>query len=397
MMNALIWCAPYKVSVERVPDPKILNRRDAIVKLTSTAICGSDLHLVDGFVPFMKPGDILGHEPMGIVQELGPDVDQSKVKVGDRVVIPFPIACGECFFCRRQLWSCCDNTNPKSYIGEQFFGESTAGIFGYSQLTGGFAGGQAQYLRVPLADVNCQVMPQEFTDHQLLFLSDIYPTGYMAAWHCNIQPDDTVAIWGCGPVGQFTIRSALLLGAGRVVAIDNNRMVPERLAMARAAGAITIDNSSEDVYERLMDISGGIGPDVCIDAVGMEAHGSNMAEHIYEKVKTNLMMETERPAAVRQAIICCRKGGTVSIAGVYGGVSDKIPMGALMNKALTIKTGQTHVHRFVPELLDTVRHGKIDPSFVVTHRIPLTEAPRGYDIFREKKDGCIKVVLDPAA
>jgi threonine dehydrogenase-like Zn-dependent dehydrogenase len=397
MMNALIWCAPYKVSVERVPDPKILNRRDAIVKLTSTAICGSDLHLVDGFVPFMKPGDILGHEPMGIVQELGPDVDQSKVKVGDRVVIPFPIACGECFFCRRQLWSCCDNTNPKSYIGEQFFGESTAGIFGYSQLTGGFAGGQAQYLRVPLADVNCQVMPQEFTDHQLLFLSDIYPTGYMAAWHCNIQPDDTVAIWGCGPVGQFTIRSALLLGAGRVVAIDNNRMVPERLAMARAAGAITIDNSSEDVYERLMDISGGIGPDVCIDAVGMEAHGSNMAEHIYDKVKTNLMMETERPAAVRQAIICCRKGGTVSIAGVYGGVSDKIPMGALMNKALTIKTGQTHVHRFVPELLDTVRHGKIDPSFVVTHRIPLTEAPRGYDIFREKKDGCIKVVLDPAA
>jgi threonine dehydrogenase-like Zn-dependent dehydrogenase len=397
MMNALIWCAPYKVSVERVPDPKILNRRDAIVKLTSTAICGSDLHLVDGFVPFMKPGDILGHEPMGIVQELGPDVDQSKVKVGDRVVIPFPIACGECFFCRRQLWSCCDNTNPKSYIGEQFFGESTAGIFGYSQLTGGFAGGQAQYLRVPLADVNCQVMPQEFTDHQLLFLSDIYPTGYMAAWHCNIQPDDTVAIWGCGPVGQFTIRSALLLGAGRVVAIDNNRMVPERLAMARAAGAITIDNSSEDVYERLMDISGGIGPDVCIDAVGMEAHGSNMAEHIYDKVKTNLMMETERPAAVRQAIICCRKGGTVSIAGVYGGVSDKIPMGALMNKALTIQTGQTHVHRFVPELLDTVRHGKIDPSFVVTHRIPLTEAPRGYDIFREKKDGCIKVVLDPAA
>jgi threonine dehydrogenase-like Zn-dependent dehydrogenase len=397
MMNALIWCAPYKVSVERVPDPKILNKRDAIIKLTSTAICGSDLHLVDGFIPFMKPGDILGHEPMGIVEEVGPEVDQSKLKVGDRVVVPFPIACGECFFCRRQLFSCCDNTNPKSYMGEQFFGEATAGVFGYSHLTGGFAGGQAQYLRVPLADVNCQVMPQEFTDHQLLFLSDIFPTGYMAAWHCNIQPDDTVAIWGCGPVGQFTIRCALLLGAGRVVAIDNGRMVPERMAMARAAGAITIDNSSEDVYERLMDISGGIGPDVCIDAVGMEAHGSNLGEHIYDKVKTNLMMETERPAAIRQAIICCRKGGTVSIAGVYGGLSDKIPVGALMNKALTIKTGQTHVHRFVPELLDFVRQGKIDPSFVVTHRIPLTEAPRGYSLFREKLDGCIKVVLDPAA
>jgi threonine dehydrogenase-like Zn-dependent dehydrogenase len=282
-------------------------------------------------------------------------------------------------------------------MGEQMFGHSTAGIFGYSHLTGGFAGGQAEFLRVPLADVNCQVMPQELTDHQLLFLSDIFPTGYMAAQHCNIQPDDTVAIWGCGPVGQFTIRSAFLLGAGRVVAIDNGKMVPERLAMARAAGAITIDNSSEDVYERLIDISGGIGPDVCIDAVGMEAHGSNLLEHAYDKIKTNLMQETERPAAVRQAIIACRKGGTVSIAGVYGGLADKIPLGALMNKALTIKTGQTHVHRYVPELLDFIRQGKIDPSFVVTHRIPLSEAPRGYHLFREKVDGCIKVVLDPAA
>jgi len=397
MMNALIWCAPYKVSVERVPDPKILNRRDAIIRLTSTCICGSDLHLVDGFVPFMKPGDILGHEPMGIVEEVGPGVDKNKLKVGDRVIVPFPIGCGECFFCRRQLWSCCDNTNPKTYLGEQAFGGATAGVFGYSHLTGGFAGGQAQFLRVPLADVNCQVMPQEFTDHQLVFLSDIYPTGYMAAWHCNIQPDDTVAIWGCGPVGQFTIRSAIMLGAGRVVAIDDGRMVPERLAMARAGGAITIDTSSEDVYERLYDMTGGIGPDVCIDAVGMEAHGSNIAEHLYDKIKTNLMLESERPAVVRQAILCCRKGGTVSIPGVYGGFSDKIPMGALMNKGLTIKTGQTHVHRFVPELLDSIRQGKIDPSFVVTHRIPLTEAARGYDLFREKRDGCIKIVLDPAA
>jgi threonine dehydrogenase-like Zn-dependent dehydrogenase len=396
-MKALIWCAPYNVKVENVPDPKILNRRDAIVRLTSTCICGSDLHLVDGFVPFMKPGDILGHEPMGIVEEVGPDVDQGKVKVGDRVIVPFPIGCGNCFFCRRQLWSCCDNTNTKAYLAEQMFGYAPAGIFGYSHLTGGYAGGQAQFLRVPFADVNCQVMPQDFHDHQLVFLSDIYPTGYMAAWHCNIQPDDTVAIWGCGPVGQFTIRSAMLLGAGRVVAIDDESMVPERLQMARDAGAITIDMSSESVYERLQDLTAGIGPDVCIDAVGMEAHGSNMVETLYDKIKTNLFMETDRPAALRQAIESCRKGGTISIPGAYGGLADKIPLGALMNKGLTIKTGQTHVHRFVPELLDFIRQGRIDPSFVVTHRIPLSQAPHGYDIFRNKKDGCVKVVLDPAA
>lgn len=397
MMKALIWCAPYKVSVERVPDPKILNRRDAIVKLTSTCICGSDLHLVDGFIPFMKPGDILGHEPMGIVQEVGPDVDQNKLKVGDRVVVPFPIGCGECFFCRRQLWSCCDNTNPKAYLSEQVFGQPIAGVFGYSQLTGGYAGGQAEYLRVPLADVNCQKMPEDLTDHQLVFLSDIFPTGYMAVEQCNVQPDDTVAIWGCGPVGQFTIRSAVLLNAGRVIAIDSEKKVPERMEMARNAGAITIDNSREDVYERLLDLTGGIGPDVCIDAVGMEAHGSNFVESVYDKIETNLMLESERPAVVRQTIECCRKGGTLSIPGVYGGLSNKIPMGALMNKGLTIKTGQTHVHRYVPKLLDYIRQGKIDPSFVVTHRIPLSQAPRGYDIFRDKKDGCVKVVLDPAA
>ena len=397
-MKALVWCAPYKVQVENVPDPKILNKRDAIVRLTSTCICGSDLHLVDGFIPFMKPGDILGHEPMGIVEEVGPDVDKSKVKVGDRVVVPFPIGCGECFFCRRQLWSCCDNTNTRAYMGEEMFGQATAGIFGYSWLTGGYAGGQAQYLRVPLADVNCQIMPPDFTDHQLVFLSDIYPTGYMAAWQCNIQKDDTVAVWGCGPVGQFTIRSAMLLGAGRVIAIDNGETVPYRLKMAADAGAITIDNrGDESVYDRLLDLTGGIGPDVCIDAVGMEAHGSNRIETVYDKIKTNLFMETERPAVLRQVIECCRKGGTVSIPGVYGGMSDKIPMGALMNKGLTIKTGQTHVHRFVPELLDYVRQGKIDPSFVVTHRLPLTQAPYGYQIFRDKKDDCVKVVLDPAA
>jgi threonine dehydrogenase-like Zn-dependent dehydrogenase len=396
-MKALVWCAPYKVKVENVPDPKILNRRDAIVRITSTCICGSDLHLVDGFIPFMKPGDILGHEPMGIVEEVGPDVDRSKLKVGDRVVVPFPIGCGNCFFCRRQLWSCCDNTNPNAGMAEQMFGQSTAGIFGYSQLTGGYAGGQAQFLRVPFADVNCQVMPQDLSDHQLVFLSDIFPTGFMAVEHCNVRPDDTVAIWGCGPVGQFTIRSAFLLGAGRVIAIDNGKMVPERLKMAADAGAITVDNSTEDVYERLLDLSGGIGPDICVDAVGMEAHGTNMVEHVYDKAKTMMLGESERPAVIRQAIECCRKAGTVSIAGVYGGLSDKIPVGAMMNKGLTIKTGQTHVHRYVPQLLDYVRQGRIDPSFVVTHRMPLSEAPQAYHLFREKRDGCVKVVLDPAA
>ena len=396
-MKALVWCAPYKVQVEDVPDPKILNRGDAIVRITSSCICGSDLHLVDGFIPFMKPGDILGHEPMGIVEELGPDVDQSKVKKGDRVVVPFFIGCGKCFFCKRGLWSACDNTNPKSYLGEAMLGQATAGVLGYSHLTGGFAGGQAEYLRVPLADVNLQKMPEDLTDHQLVFLSDIFPTGYMAVEQCGVQPDDTVAVWGCGPVGQFTIRSAMLLGAAQVIAIDDRQTVPERLKMAEDAGAITIDMHDEYVYDRLRDLTAGLGPDICIDAVGMEAHGSTIIEHLYDKVKTNLFMETERPAAVRQAIMCCRKGGTVSIPGVYGGWSDKFPLGALMNKGLTIKTGQTHVHKYVPELLKLVQDGKIDPSFVVTHRLPLRDAAHGYDIFRGKKDGCIKVVLDPAA
>ena len=396
-MKALIWCAPYKVKVENVPDPTIINRRDAIVRMTSTCICGSDLHLVDGFIPFMKPGDIIGHEPMGIVEEVGPEVDKSKLKVGDRVVVPFPIGCGSCFFCKNDLWAACDNTNPNAAMAEKMFGYTTSGIFGYSQLTGGYAGAQAQYLRVPLADVNCQVMPGDLTDHQLVFLSDIFPTGWMAAQHCNIGKNDTVAVWGAGPVGQFTIRSAFLLGARQVVAIDNGKMVPERLQMARDGGAITIDNSTDDVYDRLLDLTGGIGPDVCIDAVGMEAHGSNMLEHVYDKAKTMMLGETERPAAVRQCIECCRKGGTVSIAGVYGGVADKIPLGAMMNKGLTIKTGQTHVHKYVPELLELVRSGKIDPGFVVTHRMPLSQAEHAYHIFREKRDGCIKVVLDPAA
>ena len=396
-MKALVWCAPYKVQVENVPDPRIIQKRDAIIRITSTCICGSDLHLVDGFIPFMKPGDILGHEPMGIVEELGPGVDQGKVKVGDRVIVPFPIGCGECFFCRRQMWSCCENTNPNAPLAETMFGYSTAGIIGYSHLTGGYAGGQAEFLRVPLADVNLQKVPGDLTDHQVVFLSDIYPTGYMAAEQCNIQSDDTVAVWGCGPVGQFTIRSAMILGAAQVIAIDDEQSVPDRMKMARDGGAITIDMHSEDVYERLLDLTGGIGPDVCIDAVGMESHGYRALENIYDKVKTNLFMETERPHALRQAILCCRKGGTVSIPGVYGGFADKIPLGALMNKALTIKTGQTHVHKYMPQLLDYIRQGKIDPSFVVTHRLPLSDAANAYKMFREKTDGCIKVVLDPAA
>ena len=396
-MKALVWCAPYKVKVETVPDPTILNRRDAIVRLTSTCICGSDLHLYDGFIPFMKPGDIMGHEPMGIVEAVGPDVDGSKLKVGDRVIVPFIISCGACFFCKRQLFSCCDNTNTKPAIGEKVFGQATAGLFGYSHLTGGYAGAQAELLRVPLADVNCQVVPKDLTDHQLVFLSDIFPTGYMAAEQCGIQPDDTVAVWGCGPVGQFTIRSAMLLGAGRVVAIDDGRHAPERLQMARDAGAIAMDYHDGSVKERLLDLTAGIGPDVCIDAVGMEAHGTNLIGSAYDRIKTNLFMESDRPHVVRQAIECCRKAGTVSIPGVYGGWADKIPLGALMNKGLTIKTGQTHVHRYIPKLLDYIRSGAIDPSFVVTHRIPLSDAARGYELFKKKQDGCIKVVLDPAA
>jgi threonine dehydrogenase-like Zn-dependent dehydrogenase len=395
-MKALVWCAPRKVSVEDVPEPKILNRRDAIVRITSTCICGSDLHLLDGFIPFMKAGDILGHEPMGIVEALGPDVDPGRVRVGDRVVVPFPIACGGCFFCKRGLTSCCENTNPKPELGEKAYGYATAGIFGYSHLTGGYAGGQAELLRVPFADVNLQKMPSDLTDHQLVFLSDIFPTGWMAVAECGIQPDDTVAIWGCGPVGQFTIRSAALLGAGRIIALDDGKLVPERLRMAREGGAITIDMAEEDVHERLLELTGGIGPDVCVDAVGMEAHGYGLGA-VYDKVKTLTMMETDRPHVVRQAIHACRKGGTVSIPGVYGGFADKIPLGALMNKGLTLKTGQTHVHKYVPTLLEHIRSGRIDPSFVVTHRLPLSEAPRAYELFRDKKDGCVKVVLDPTA
>lgn len=395
-MKAVTWCGPYNMKVEEVPDPKILNPRDAIVRVSSTCICGSDLHFYDGFMPAMAPGDVVGHEFMGEVVEVGSAVPESRVKVGDRVVVPFTIACGHCFFCKRELYSCCDNSNPKAHIAEQAFGYSPSGLFGYTHMMGGYAGGQAQYVRVPYADVGLFQVPDAMTDDQAVFLTDIFPTGYMAAENCNIQRGDTVAVWGCGPVGQFTIRSAFLLGAERVVAIDDGKRVPERLKMAEEGGAITLDMHDEYIYDRLYDMTGGRGPDACIDAVGMEAHGMTI-DAVYDKVKAAAFMATDRPHALRQAINCCRKGGVVSVPGVYGGFPDKIPMGAVVNKSLTIKSGQTHVHKYIPVLIDRIQKGEIDPSFVITHKMPLSEAPHGYDIFNKKADGCIKIVLDPWA
>jgi len=393
-MKAVVWCGRGSVKVENVPDPGILNPRDAIVRITSTCICGSDLHLYDGYIPAMKPGDVLGHEFMGEVVEVGSGVAQDKVKVGDRVIVPFCIACGNCFFCKRELYSCCDNSNPKAYLAEKAFGFATAGLFGYSHLTGGYAGGQAQLARVPFADTNLQKVPREIPDEQAVFLTDIFPTGYMAAENCNIQKGDTVAVWGCGPVGQFAIRSAFLLGAHQVIAIDDGTRVPERLRMAEDAKAITIDMRDEYVYDKLMDLTGGRGPDSCIDAVGMEAHGFTLDAFV-DKMKAAMFLATDRPHALRQAINCCRKGGTVSVPGVYGGVLDKFPFAAAMQKGLTMKMGQTHVHRYVPRLIDHIQRGDIDPSFVITHRLPIDQAPHAYRVFRDKQEGCIKVVLKP--
>jgi threonine dehydrogenase-like Zn-dependent dehydrogenase len=388
-MKANCWYGKQKVQVVEVPDPKILNQRDAIVKVTSTAICGSDLHLYNGFVPTMEKGDILGHEFMGEIVEVGREV--KKVRVGDRVVVAFPIACGNCFFCQNELYSLCENSNPNAWMAERFFGHSPAGIFGYSHLTGGFAGGQAEYARVPFADVGTIKIENGLSDEQVLFLSDIFPTGYMAAENCTIQPGDTVAIWGCGPVGQFAIRSAFLLGAERVLAVDR---VPERLQMARDGGAETINYEEVDVYDLLMQKTGGRGPDSCMDAVGLEAHMPGPF-YYYDRLKQAMMMESDRPIALRQAIMACRKGGTISIPGVYGGFIDKMPMGAVMNKALTIKTGQTHTQRYLRPLLKRIKNGEIDPSLVVTHRLKLGEAPRGFATFNNKRDGCIKIVMTP--
>ena len=388
-MKAVCWEGTNDIRVQRVPDPTLINPRDAIVRVSSTAICGSDLHLMDGFIPTMRAGDILGHEFMGEVVEVGHGV--SNLKKGDRVVVPFPIACGRCYFCTHDLWSACDNSNPNAAIAEKLYGASGAGLFGYSHMMGGYAGGQAEYVRVPYADVGPFKVPGHLTDEQVLFMTDIFPTGYMAAENCNIQPGDTIAVWGCGPVGQFSIRSAFLLGAGRVIAIDSVR---ERLQMARAAGAETLDSMQDDVFKRLIDMTGGYGPDACIDAVGMEAHGAHI-DYWYDKAKTMTFMATDRAVTLRQAIHCCRKGGTVSIPGVYGGFIDKVPMGAAFNKGLTLKMGQTHVHKYLPRLLTHIENGDIDPSFVVTHTVPIDEAPQMYKTFRDKKDGCIKVVLKP--
>ena len=391
-MKAVVWHATNDVRVESVPDPRILNPRDAIVRITSTAICGSDLHLLNGFIPTMQSGDILGHEFMGEVVEVGRE--NKKLKVGDRVVVPFTIACGRCFFCERDLWSLCDNSNPNAWMAEKLYGFTTSGLFGYSHMTGGYAGGQAQYARVPFADVGPIQIPDGIPDEKVLFLSDILPTGYMAAENCDIKPGDTIAIWGCGPVGQMAIMSAWLLGATRVIAIDQ---VPERLQMAREKGrAETIDLTREDVFDRLKTMTGGLGPDACIDAVGLEAHGATLDAYI-DKVKAAAFLATDRPNALRQAIHACRKGGIVSIPGVYGGFLDKIPFGAAFQKGLTMKMGQTHVMRYMKPLLDRIERGEIDPSFVITHRVPLEDAPKAYRIFRDKQDHCIKVVLKPHA
>ncbi|HEY9734750.1 MAG TPA: zinc-dependent alcohol dehydrogenase [Trichocoleus sp.] len=388
-MKALCWHGAQDVRVDNVPDPKILNPRDAIIKVTSTAICGSDIHLYDGFIPTLKSGDILGHEFMGEVVEVGPAV--KNLAIGDRVVVPFTISCGNCFFCNRDLWSLCDNSNPNGWMAEKLWGHSPAGLFGYSHLVGGYAGGQAEYVRVPFADVGPLKIPEGLTDEQVLFLTDIFPTGYMAAENCDIQPGDTVAVWGCGPVGQFAIRSAFMLGAERVIAIDR---FPERLEMAAAAGAELINYEEMDAGVALKEMTGGRGPDSCIDSVGMEAHGTGFLP-MYDSIKQVFRIETGRPMVLRQAIAACRKGGTVSVPGVYGGFIDKVPMGAFVNKALTMKSGQTHVHKYLRPLLERIRNGEIDPTFVITHTLPLEDAPRAYKIFRDKEENCIKVVLKP--
>jgi len=383
-----------KMSVETVPDPEILNRRDAIVRISSTCICGSDLHLYNGFIPTMEQGDIMGHEFMGEVVEVGAGVDRDKLKIGDSVVVPFTIACGNCFFCKRELWSCCDNSNPNYWMAEKLLGSSPSGLFGYTHMIGGYAGGQAQYARVPFADVGPLKIPEGIPDDRVVFLSDIFPTGYFGALNADIKPGDTVAIWGCGPVAEFAIRSAFMLGAERVIAIDR---FDYRLRLAEEGGAETINYEQVgDVVETLKDMTGSMGPDSCIDAVGMEAH-DNSVMYFVDRAKQAMKTETDRPIALRQAIKACRKGGTVSVPSVYGGFDDKIPMGAFMNKGLAMKTGQTHMMRFMKPLLDRVENGDIDPSFVISHRAPIDQASEMYRIFCDKKDNCTKVVLDPWA
>jgi threonine dehydrogenase-like Zn-dependent dehydrogenase len=389
-MKAVRYYGAQDVRVETVPDPQIVNPRDAIIKITSTAICGSDLHIYGGMIPTMKAGDILGHEFMGEVVEVGSR--DHKLKIGDRVVVPFTIACGNCYFCKQHLWSLCDNSNPNAWMLEKLAGYSGSGLFGYSHMYGGYPGGQAEYVRVPFADVGPLRVPEGLSDEQVLFLSDIFPTGYMAAENCGIRRGDTIAVWGCGPVGQFAIKSAYLLGAERVIAIDR---FPDRLRVASTEGkAETIDYTKTDVLDALRTMTGAQGPDACIDAVGLEAHGTTIDAR-YDLVKTKLMLATDRSHALRQAISACRKGGTVSIPGVYGGWLDKFPLGTAFAKGLTLKMGQTHMHKYMPLLLDRIERGEIDPGFIVTHRVALEDVPEMYETFRAKRDHCIKVVIKP--
>ena len=391
-MRALVWHGKEDIRCDTVTDPELEQPRDAIVKVTSCAICGSDLHLFHNFIPAMLPGDVMGHEMMGEVVEVGSEA-RGKLKKGDRVVVPFTIICGECDQCKRGNFSVCQRSNRKKDLADKVFGHATAGLFGYTHLTGGYPGGQAEYLRVPFADATHIKVPDGIPDEKVLFLGDIFPTGWQAAVQCDIQPTDTVAIWGCGPVGQMAIRSAVLLGAKQVIAIDH---LPERLEMAEAGGAITINFDEESVVERLNELTGGEGPEKCIDAVGMEAHVSpSMPDTVYDRAKQMLGAESDRPHILREMIYVCRPAGVISIPGVYGGLVDKIPMGQLMNKGLTIRAGQTHVNRWTDDLLHRIEEGQIDPSFVITHTVSLDEGPEMYKVFRDKQDNCIKVVLKP--
>jgi len=392
-MKAVCWMGKSDIETLEVGDPVLLNPHDAILKVTKTAICGSDLHLFDGFIPTMQEGDILGHEFMGIVEETGSEV--INLKRGDRVVVPFTIACGNCLFCKKNLWSACDNTNPNAHMMESMYGYAGSGLFGYSHMMGGYAGGQAQYVRVPFANIGPLKIESDLPDEKVLFLSDVLPTGYMAAENAQIEEGDTVAIWGCGPVGQFAIESAFMLGAARVIAIDR---IPERLEMARSRGAITVDYDEEDVsvLTALRDLTGGIGPDSCIDAVGLEAHFADL-QGIYDKVKTAFMLEQDRPGVLRQAIQAIRKGGTLSIPGVYGGMIDKVPFGAAFGKGITMKMGQTHMHKYMKPLLKRIEKGDIDPADIISHRITLEEAPEMYKIWRDKQENVTKIVIDPWA
>ncbi|MGH6648233.1 zinc-dependent alcohol dehydrogenase [Aquabacterium sp.] len=389
-MKALCWHGKHDIRCDTVPDPSIEHPRDAIIKVSSCAICGSDLHLFDGFMPGMEHGDIMGHEFMGEVVEVG--ADNKKLKVGDRVVVPFTIICGECEQCQRGNFSVCERTNRRKDLADKAFGHTTAGLFGYTHLTGGYPGGQAEYVRVPYADVAPVKIPNGLTDEQVLFLGDIFPTGWQAAMQCDIQPTDVVAIWGAGPVGQFAIRSAVILGAKQVIVIDN---VPERLLMAAEGGAVTINFDDESVVERLNELTHGKGPDKCIDAVGLESHATRSIDSLYDRAKQAVMLETDRPHVLREMMYVCRPAGILSIPGVYGGLIDKVPFGALMNKGLTIRTGQTHVNRWTDDLLTRIQEGQIDPSFVITHTVGLEEGPGMYKTFRDKHEGCIKVVIKP--